>query len=253
MVPKIIHQIWVGRDPLPDEFAGYIETWKRNHPEWEHRLWTEETIPADLRRPEPLERIRQPAERSDILRFELLWRHGGVYLDVDFECRSPLDPHIGDAEFCTAWLKSKVEGRPQRVNNAFMGSVPAHPLLDRALNELTPQEWYGFDKKASGALFFDKIVKDFPDVLILPAELIYPTSPTAYETAVSIHHAARSWKDADGFREAAVRAERRLRKTRGELEKEKRAHAKTKERLERAEANVDELGVRSRFSKLLNR
>jgi len=269
LVPRILHQIWVGRDPLPKDFAAYTETWKLHHPGWEHRLWTEENIPTNLRRPEALERIRQPAERADILRFEILWRHGGVYVDVDFECRASLEPHIGDAEFFTAWLKPSTEGR-QRVNNAFMGSVPGHPLLDRALEELRPQEWYGFDKTASGALFFDKLIKDSSaEVLFLPAELIYPTSPADRETAVAIHHAARSWKDAKGFQEATVRAEKRLDKARAELEKERRAHAKTKDRLERTEAKLqklakgrvepseeaelEKLGKGSRISRLLSR
>ena len=259
MVPKIIHQIWVGKDPLPSDFAAYVETWKKLHPQWEHRLWTEDNLPTDLRRPEVLERIRQPAERSDILRLELLWRHGGVYVDVDFECKSPLDPHIGDAEFFTAYLKPASEGK-QRVNNAFIGSVPGHPLIDSALNELTAQEWYGFDKKASGALFFNRIVEGFPDILILDAELVYPTSPADTESAICIHHAARSWKDAEGFREATVRAEKRLRKVRGDLEKEKRSHEKTKEKLAKAEAKLE--GKRrgeaapeadSRVSRFLNR
>ena len=258
MVPKIIHQIWVGRDPLPDDFASYVETWKRNHPGWEHRLWTEESIPADLRRPEALERIRHPAERADILRLELLWRHGGVYVDTDFECLRPLDPHIGDAEFFTAYLKPKniVKAR-ERVNNAFIGSVPAHPLLDRALDELEPQEWHGFDKSASGSEFFNALVKQFPDVQILPAELIYPNTPAQEKAAVSIHHCARSWADVEGFRKLTHRAEKRLHEAWGQLEREERAHAKTKRRLERAEAALAERGERSaggsRLSRLLAR
>ena len=125
MVPRTIHQIWLGKDPLPEDFAAYVETWRRNHPHWEHRLWTEDNLPAELRRPEVRERIRHPVERADILRLELLWRHGGVYVDVDFECRRPLDPFIGDAEFFTAYLKPKniVKAR-ERVNNATQ--MPGH-------------------------------------------------------------------------------------------------------------------------------
>src|SRR5205807_3001839 len=74
MVPRIIHQIWVGPDPLPGELRGYVDSWKRQHPDWEHRLWTEDSLPRDLVRPESRERLRHPAERSDILRLELLWR-----------------------------------------------------------------------------------------------------------------------------------------------------------------------------------
>src|SRR5439155_22420530 len=86
LIPRILHQIWVGPDPLPEEFARYRETWLQRHPEWEHHLWTENNLPPDLRRPEAYERLRAPAERSDILRYEVLWRWGGVYGDADFEC-----------------------------------------------------------------------------------------------------------------------------------------------------------------------
>jgi hypothetical protein len=258
VVPKIIHQIWVGPDSLPEQFAGYVETWKQNHPGWEHRLWTEENLPTDLRHREALERIRHPAERADILRLELLWRHGGVYADVDFECRRSLEPYIGDADFFTAYLKPKnvVKAR-ERVNNAFIGSIPGHPLLGRALDELRPQEWHGFDKSASGSDFFNALVKQFPDVLILDAELVYPNSPAQEKSAISVHHFARSWADAEGFRKAAYRAEKRLYEARAELEREERAHAKTRRRLERAETalagNHGQRAGRRRFARLLAR
>ena len=34
---------------------------------------------------------RNLAERADVLRYEILRRHGGVYVDVDVECLRPLD------------------------------------------------------------------------------------------------------------------------------------------------------------------
>ena len=231
MVPRIIHQIWLGADPLPADFAGFVQTWRDHHPGWEHRLWTEENIPADLRHRHALERIRHPVERSDVLRLELLHRLGGVYVDVDFECRSSLDRHIADARCFTALLKPTQ--RPQRVGNAFIGAVPGHPLLEAALEELRPLDWYGFDKTASGSLFFNELVKRFPDVLILPPELVYPSSPAQEEEAICIHHAARSWNDAAGLRRAALRAEQRLQAVQLKLEKERRSHARTRRRLER--------------------
>ena len=66
-IPRIFHQIWVGPDPFPEEFAGYQETWIRHHPEWELRFWTEENLPTDLERREVYELLRRPAERADIL------------------------------------------------------------------------------------------------------------------------------------------------------------------------------------------
>jgi inositol phosphorylceramide mannosyltransferase catalytic subunit len=239
MVPRIFHQIWLGRHPLPDDNAAYVETWKRHHPTWEHRFWTEDNLPTDLRRPEVRERTRHPVERADILRYELLWRYGGVYVDVDFECRRSIEPEIGDAEFFTAYLKPKnIVKAHKRVNNAFIGSVPGHPLLDRALDELRPLEWYGFEKGASGSDFFNALVKEYRKVRILPAELIYPNSPAQEEAAVCIHHFGRSWAEGEDFRKLLYRAEKRLYEVRGQLEEEQRAHAETKQRLRHLKARL---------------
>jgi mannosyltransferase OCH1-like enzyme len=236
VIPRILHQIWVGPDPLPEEFQAYRETWRTHHPAWEMRFWEEDDLPSDLRHPAVYERDRTPAERADILRLELLWRYGGVYADVDFECRRPIDDLLDGVELCAASLKPG-----GRTNNALIGATQGHPLMERALDTVRIQEpGQPFDKTASGSLFFDAVIQGQPGVTILPAELFYPSTPAQREDAYVIHHAARSWKDADGWREAALRAEQRLDKATRALEKETAAHAKTKKELERLRRSLAE-------------
>jgi mannosyltransferase OCH1-like enzyme len=230
LVPKILHQIWLGDQPLPEEFAGYRETWLRQHPSWEHRLWTEENLPGDLRRPEVYERLRMPAERSDILRLELLWRHGGVYVDTDFECLRPLDPFVDGLDFVTAPLKPN-----GWVNNAFIGSVPGHSILDRALNELRPREFHGYDKHGTGPRFLDTLLQDYPEATRLPAELFYQTSPGQLADAVAVHHAAQSWKSIESYRNAVTLAERRNFELRGRVEELEQELERTRADLAHAE------------------
>src|SRR5204863_264320 len=79
-------------------------------------------------------------ERADILRLELLWRYGGVYIDTDFECLKPIDELLEGVEFFTGLLKRAGPSKPARVNNAIFGAGPGHPLLDRALDELRVHE-----------------------------------------------------------------------------------------------------------------
>lgn len=233
MVPRIIHQIWVGPKEFPSEFAGYQKTWKKHHPDWELKFWTEDNLPGDLTRPEALDRLRTPAERSDILRLEVLLRHGGVYVDTDFECRRSLEPLIADLDFFIADLK------PGRTNNAFIGAEPGHPLLERALRECTPREYYGYDKEAAGPLFLDKLVAEQRDTLkVFPPELIYPSTPAEEREAVAIHHHARSWKDAEGFKQAALTAEMRLGKAMKDLDKLQRKHDKAQQRIGELEARL---------------
>ena len=39
MIPRIIHQIWIGNQALRP--VAMMETWRHMHPAWEYRLWTE--------------------------------------------------------------------------------------------------------------------------------------------------------------------------------------------------------------------
>jgi mannosyltransferase OCH1-like enzyme len=120
LIPRIFHQIWVGPEPLPDEYAAYGRTWLQHHPGWELKVWTEDNLPEGLRT-EVYERLRAPAERANILRLELLQREGGVYVDTDFEALRSIEPLIENAELFITLAK------PGRVNNALMGSVRDHP------------------------------------------------------------------------------------------------------------------------------
>jgi mannosyltransferase OCH1-like enzyme len=212
MIPRILHQVWVGPDPLPDDFARFRESWRRHHPDWEMRLWTEDELPRDLVRPEVYERLRKPTERSDIIRLEVLFRFGGVYVDTDFDCLRPIDPLIEAVDFFTCDLK------PGRVNNAVIGSVSGHPLLERALRELRPRTEYGYDKRGTGPFFLEALVRDQPGVTIYPPHFFYPTTPGQREEAFAEHGSARSWKDPEDWRATALRTEERLAEARARIE-----------------------------------
>ena len=198
---------------MPDEFVEYQESWKRLHPNWQFRLWTEDNLPEGFRRPESYERLRMPAERSDIMRLDLLYRFGGVYLDTDFECRSSIEPLIDGLDFFAAQLK------PGRVNNAIIGSVARHPIVDHGLKDIRPREFFGHDKHATGPLFLSELLASYPDVKLFEPEIFYPASPAQRAQAVAIHHMARSWMNDDGLRKVAARAEERYAQAQGLLEK----------------------------------
>ncbi len=233
MIPRTIHQIWVGPDPLPEEFGPYIKSWKRHHPEWEHILWTEKNLPESPVRSEVLDRIRSPVERSDILRLEILYRYGGMYVDTDLECRRPIDEVLGDAPFVATYFK------PGRVTNTFVASVAGHPLLERALREIRPREVYGFDKEVAGPPFLARLVAEYPDVDYLEPPVLFPESEEERANAVGIHHMSRTWKDADGLREAMLRAEQRLAKTKAKLDDERKRHAATQDKLEKLKQRIE--------------
>jgi hypothetical protein len=237
-IPRILHHIWLGSQPLPAEHGPWIETWKRHHPKWEHRLWTEENLPLNPLRPEVLERLRAPVERADILRLEILYTHGGVYLDTDLECLRPLDDILEGQTFVG------VSHKQGRITNTAIAAIPAHPLLDRAMHEIKPLEtyWTGSSealKDVAGPRLLQKLLPEFPDIVLLEPYMFFPSNEEDRKRAIAVHHMARVWHNTTTLRAAMLRAERRLDKVREQLELERRAHGVTKKKLAKLQARGD--------------
>jgi mannosyltransferase OCH1-like enzyme len=242
-IPRIFHQIWVGPDPLPDEFLPYRQSWLDLNPGWELKLWTDDTFPEpeELRRPEAAEWLRAPWERGDIFRLEILWREGGVHVDTDFECKKPIEPLIEDAELFIGLRK------PDKTNGALMGSVPGHPLLLHGLDAIRPRQKYGmrmgagYDnvKDETGPQFLDNLLLGQPGVTFFDPPVFYPRTLEEMEVAYAIHHRARAWKDDDGIRDSLRKAEQRLLKAQADARK-------WRERYEEAAAELERLRAISR-------
>jgi mannosyltransferase OCH1-like enzyme len=232
VIPRILHQVWLGADPLPDEHARWVETWRANHPDWEHHLWTEENLPDGLLRGEGYERLRHPVERSDILRLELVHRFGGVYVDTDVESLKPIDPLLGGVTFFVERLNSG------RISHFVMGAVPGNDALRRAITEMKPRELYGYDKFATGPDYVSTFVDESAGVTIFGAEVFSPRTPAEEREAYAIHHEARSWKDAAGFRHDAEMAERRFKRAQVELDELQQRHREALAELDAARARL---------------
>lgn len=82
MIPKILHLIWLGGDPLPAAYQANRDEFERLHPEWHIYEWTDINLP-DLACDYEFHMTENQSARSDVLRIEMLYRFGGVYMDRD--------------------------------------------------------------------------------------------------------------------------------------------------------------------------
>ncbi len=104
-------------------------TWIKNHPDWEYKLWTEKEIDAlSLKNREMYDYAVNYGEKSDIARYEILYRFGGVYVDTDFESYKPLDTLHQAYDFYIG-IQPLDTGHVQ-LGIGIIGSRPGHPLLE---------------------------------------------------------------------------------------------------------------------------
>jgi mannosyltransferase OCH1-like enzyme len=205
LIPRIFHQVWLGEEAFPAEYRRRQATWLANHPGWELRFWTEENLPGpgELRRGEVLELLRTPWERTDVFRLELLWRYGGLLVDADLECLRSIEPLIGDASFVAT--KSKRGG----IDDALLGATAGHPILDRALSEIEPRQYHGYDKEATGTRFLGRLLADEPGVTYIQRALIRPDGPRQLASAYSVG-GSPNWEAVDRLWQSLLKADKRL-------------------------------------------
>jgi len=122
VIPKVIHRIWLGSS-LPAAAAELGGHWERLFPDYRLELWTDERL-LRLGMPRRWFAARTYAERSDVARYLLLDRFGGVYADCDVEPLARFDALWAEGGSFVAFRES-----PDLVWNGVIASAPGQRVL----------------------------------------------------------------------------------------------------------------------------
>lgn len=186
MIPRTIHQIWIGESSPPAAFEAWSERWQELNPDWSYVRWSDCPINFAVRDLfDRAEEIVDPAGvgqfRADVLRYEILHRFGGVYVDLDFEPVRPLsaiDELVGAAEAWAAW-----EETGRWVGNAILGAEAGSPAMRVLLERLPRSCALNVGRRAtvvSGPQFLTPL---WLGLVALPRRLFYPYSWRELERA----------------------------------------------------------------------
>jgi mannosyltransferase OCH1-like enzyme len=141
IIPKVIHQIWIGDNAIPANYKYYLETWRKYHPDWEIKLWTKkEILQENFASKDLFDRARGFAEQSDIARYEILYRYGGLYIDTDVQCFANFDELHHKYDFYINMEPPGVNKKIVSIVNMMIGAVPGHPIFAQALAN-TRENW----------------------------------------------------------------------------------------------------------------
>ncbi len=97
-----IHYIWLGGKKKPRVIRKCIKSWEKYLPKWEIKEWNESNLNIDI-----CEYCREAynaqkyAFAADVLRFDILYRKGGLYFDTDVKLLKNMQPLIDACDaFC---------------------------------------------------------------------------------------------------------------------------------------------------------
>jgi hypothetical protein len=163
-IPRIIHQIWSGIDePLPKDFRVLGETWKEHYPAWKYELWNNERMNGFVRTYYPqhwdvYQNYPYNVQRWDAIRYLILDKIGGLYVDFDYESIEPMNSLIEGKTCCFAlepqahcfYFKKRII-----FNNALMLSIPGHPFMKKIIETVFSPKMLEFDISSKRVVCFD--------------------------------------------------------------------------------------------------
>lgn len=201
-IPRIIHYIWFGRNPKSQSVQKCIASWKKYCPGYKIIEWNESNY--NIRKNRYMYeayKAKKWAFASDYARYDIVYRHGGIYLDTDVELVASMDGLL-----CNQMFMGFLEDC--RVNSGLgFGSVRGNPVLKEILQYYDGRSFY----KKNGEM--DLRICNHNETLVLvkhglvrngkeqdldfahiyPREYLNPAGESPTGKTVAVNHFSGSW------------------------------------------------------------
>ena len=183
-IPRIIHQTWSG-DAIPTTFSPWVRSWMDQNPNWQYWFWTDKDIRCFIAHHYKdylslYDRYKYNINRADVMRYFVLYEHGGLYADIDMECVKPLDDiteghacmlteendvhtYVLNRRYPHAWVLNRRYPHAW-VLNCLMASRAKHPFFGAVIKELPVQKKKGNDGDVftqTGSFLLDRVLRKF--------------------------------------------------------------------------------------------
>jgi mannosyltransferase OCH1-like enzyme len=196
-IPRIAHLIWVGDNPRPNYFDNHVNKWRELMPLWEIRVWTNDDItlehfPKNVI--ELLSNVKKGAQKADIMRYFIIEKYGGVYLDSDITPHSSLETLKTKIPDAKAIICHDIPLTWQYISIGFFASIPHHPLFQLATQLVVNAVINTEDLHMhTGPRLFGEAVSKLSDnkIVLLPTEYFYHN--LHFDERFGNHFYAKEW------------------------------------------------------------
>jgi len=195
-IPKLIHLIWIGDQSKRP--SRWMETWKEQNPSYEVKIWGNDEVRAEKWMLG--EQIigwsnREMNGAADVLRWEILYKYGGLAFDADSICIRPLEDWLLEPSCFAAWENEIT--RPGLIATGAMGFPPQHPLIGTIINDIRadPNLYGGMAWQKVGPLRLTETVRKhkYINITIYPSHYFFPRHLTGLEYTGSGHIFAKQY------------------------------------------------------------
>ena len=135
-IPKVIYQTYISKDRIPKKVYENINKYGDGY---KHIIYDDNECKKFLEEnyePKVLEKylkLKRGAHRADLFRYCLLYKYGGIYLDIKTELIKPLNEI-----FTSNYLYSVFSLNGKKIYQGIIASPPNNPifetLIDRVIN-----------------------------------------------------------------------------------------------------------------------
>jgi len=213
MIPKIIHQTWKSKE-IPEKWAPLAEKVKTLNPDWEYRIWTDEDNDNFVKTEFPdffpvFNAFPKIIMKADVIRYLIMYKIGGVYLDLDYEMLQPFS-FTNEKVVIPLNRSLKFGDDHNGLGNCFFASEPNNNFWLDVITDLknNPPKINSYTEviDATGPMLLTRIynTKEYKD-LETPERLIYhpptPKNDKEYQAilnngvSLGIHHVWGSWRE----------------------------------------------------------
>ena len=204
-IPKKIHYFWFGGNPIPELESRCIESWKKFCSDYEIIRWDENNY--DIHQNKYMEQAYKAQKWGfvpDYARLDVVYQHGGIYLDTDVEIIRNFDELLELPGFMGFESKKYInmgQGFGALARNSVIKLLrddyeTKEFIVENNQFNLTPSPVLQTEVLLKHGLKLNNKFQRIQDMMILPAECFSPDNnmiPHVTENTFSIHHFSGSW------------------------------------------------------------
>ena len=218
---KKIHYIWLGGNPKSRLIKKCIKSWQKHMPDWEIIEWNESNLNIDINTYcRQAYDAKKYAFASDVLRFDILYREGGLYFDIDVKMLKNFETLVQENEAFCGFENNKRLAPGLVLYAKQLGNPIYKQIVDLYSESSFIKDDGSYNLKVVGDYFYDIVSKygivledkyqKIDNMTIFPSEYFCPTdgirsvdnyTPNTY----SVHLYAATWVNKQKKRKDALR------------------------------------------------